>query len=792
MKQLLLKLVGLLFIFTCAVTSAQNKSVHVHGSVVNIQQQAIEFATVALLNKTTKKPFLGTVTDAKGKFDLQSKNTDFYVEVSFMGFETRKIEKIVLKDGAVFLGKIVLKEDAHSLDEVVVQAERSQTEFKLDKRIFNVGKDLSTTGVSALEVLNNVPSVNVSIEGAISLRGSSGVQILINGKPSVIGGANGNTLGTITADMIEKIEVITNPSAKFDAEGTTGILNIVLKKEERKGLNGSISLNTGIPDNHSIGVSLNRRTEKFNLFTQLGLGYKKQPQTNTNINKNLISNVTIENDGKEHRNETFYNFILGADYYINPLNVVTLSGSYAYEIEEQPSQTNYKQTDASNTLISEWFRKEITNATNPKFRYELMYKKDFKDNEDHVLLFSALGSSFGKNQSSDFENRTISGADRDRDQKTRTDYQETNYTFKLDYTKPVSKIVTFETGLQYVIHDVTNDFSVSNLENNAWVEDLGLTNVFEYNQNVLGAYGTAAYEKEKFGFKLGLRLENTDLKTFLVNTTVENSRNFTNLFPSAHSSYKFSEVFSIQGGYSKRVYRPRLWDLNPFFNIRNDFTIRAGNPDLMPEFTDSYELTSILTFDKISLNAGLFHQYTTDMIESVSTFNNNVNTYRPENVGTNKTFGLEFNAKYTPIKSLVLTSDVTLTSFNREGVFNTTAFDFKSERLFGKLTTKVKINSTTDIEFTGRYNSGFKTFQGTESSQQFMDMGLRKKMLDGKLVASLGIRDVFASRISVTEADQEDFYLYNESFRGRFVSLGISYGFGKGEAMEYSGRGSRY
>ena len=200
-----------------------------------------------------------------------------------------------------------------------------------------MGKDISSTGVSALEVLNNVPSVNVNIEGQISLRGANGVQVLINGKPSVLASEQGKGLGTITADMIEKIEVITNPSAKYEAEGSAGIINIVLKKDERRGLNGSMSLNTGTPHNHSTGVSLNKRTEKFNLFTQLGIGYRSLPRIKNSRNENFNSLINLESSGIEYRNELYYNLILGADYYINKNSLITLSGSYALEIEDQPS-----------------------------------------------------------------------------------------------------------------------------------------------------------------------------------------------------------------------------------------------------------------------------------------------------------------------------------------------------------------------------------------------------------------------------------------------------------------------
>ena len=300
-----------------------------------------------------------------------------------------------------------------------------------------------------------------------------------------------------------------------------------------------------------------------------------------------MNNRTIYSGGTEYRNEQFYNFILGTDYHINETNVLTLSGSFALELEKQPSNTHYNDEDSSGIVVSEWDRIEETDATNPKYQYELQYKNDFKDNKEHVLLFSALGSFFGKDQFSDFQTITLFGNNTNGNQKTRTNFQEAKYTFKLDYTKPFSEKITLETGGQYVFQDVRNDYAVSDFLNGEWIDNAGLTNIFNYEQNVLGIYGTGGYEDDNFGLKLGLRLENTDLSTSLVTTNKNNNRNFTNLFPTAHTSYKISERFSLQAGYSRRIYRPRLWDLNPFFNIRNTVIIRTGNPNLQPEFTDS-------------------------------------------------------------------------------------------------------------------------------------------------------------------------------------------------------------
>ncbi|MDF1868396.1 MAG: TonB-dependent receptor [Saprospiraceae bacterium] len=785
----------IIFIVLAFVTNnlfAQEKGIEITGIVLNKNsQQPIEFGTVMVADKETKQSITGGTTEMDGRFTLQSGSPNFYVEISFIGFVSQKMEDISIVDGKADLGTIWLSENSEMLDEVVVRAEKSSTEFQLDKRVFNVGKDLSTTGASALEILNNVPSVNVNIEGQVSLRGSTGVQILINGKPSILASEEGNALGTITADMIDKIEVITNPGAKYEAEGTSGIINIVIKKEERKGINGSVSVNTGVPHNHSVGLSLNRRTEKFNLFSQLGAGYRELPRDGRNINQDLVTNTSIFSEGTEYRNEFFYNFVLGSDFYINEFNVITLSGNFAYEVEDQPSRTDFRLTDATGNNVAEWYRAETTDATNPKYQYELQYKRDFPDHKDHDLLFSALGNFFGKDQSSEFQNIDIIGTEAANDQQTRTNFKEAKYTFKLDYTKPFSKKWKLETGAQYLLNDVSNDFAVSDLEGDIWVQNEGLTNIFEYDQKVLGVYGTGSYEDEKWGLKLGLRVENTDLETFLVNTEKSNNQNFTNLFPSAHTSYKVSDRFSLQAGYSKRIFRPRLWDLNPFFNIRNNFSIRTGNPDLQPEFTDSYEVASIYIFDNASFNLGVYYRYTTDVVERISTFENNVNTFKPLNIGTNRSTGIEINGKYSPIEWFSIIGDINYNYFNREGSLEAVSFDFTADQWSSKMTTKFKLPADIDFEVTGQYQSKVKTVQGVTSDNLFADLGLRKKILKGRGVFNLSVRDVFASRIRESETNQATFYLYNWGQRGWFVTFGFSYGFGKGEAMEFSGQRRR-
>jgi outer membrane receptor protein involved in Fe transport len=788
MKSILKNSIYLLLLILSSSFAIAQQNIEVIGKLVEEEtSQTIPYATIVIKDKSTNKNIRGVITDDSGNFIITTTKPNFYVEISFMGFETKTITEFTVTNRKVNLGTIKLAPNSQALDEVIVTGEVSKTVFKLDKRVFNVGKDISSTGASALEVLNNVPSVNVNIEGDISLRGSSGVQILINGKPSVLADPSSNALGTITADMIENIEIITNPSAKYEASGTAGILNIILKKEEKKGWNGSISVNTGIPDNHSLGLSLNRRTENFNLFAQLGAGYRSLPQESENINRNLITNEVLLSNGKEFRNETFFNLTLGADYHINDLNVLTLSGNFAYEIEDQPSNYNFQFFDENNNLISSWLREETTKATNPKYKYELNYKKQFENNEDHTLQLSALGSFFGKELESQFANTTSSGTNINSDQQTKTNFQQADYTFKADYVNPISEVYTIETGAQYVINDVGNDFEVRDFIDGAYLVNEDLTNNFEWNQKVLGLYATGAYEKEKWGIKAGLRIEKTNVNTLLTNTNQSNERNYSNFFPTLHTSYKISDNVSFQAGYSKRIFRPRLWDLNPFFNIRNNFNIRVGNPNLQPEFTDSYEFTSIYKVGKASLSSSLYHRHTTDVVARVSTFKDNVTFYTPENIGTNSSIGFETNGKYNTNKWLTFTGDFNFNYFDRAGTFENQVFDFTGSQWSSRLGSKIGFPTDIDLELTGNYRSGFETIQGEQTGFAFMDLGIRKKIFKGKAIVNLGIRDVFASRIQERFVNQPTFETYSFGQRGRFFTLGISYGFGKGEAMTYSG-----
>jgi outer membrane receptor protein involved in Fe transport len=792
MMQLTLRklLFSLFLLFISTTTLAQNFTLT--GKLMDRQSNVpVPYATVMVKSTADDQMITGATTDEMGRFRVSSDSSNIYLDISFMGYDNRQVRDLSFDNGRAALGIIDISQNAQALDEVEITAERSVMEFKLDKRVFNVGKDISSSGMGAMEVLENVPSVNVDIEGNVTLRGNTGVQILINGKPSVLSDEGSNALGTITADMIESVEVITNPSAKYEAGGTSGILNVVLKKEEKKGFNGSASVNTGYPANHSVGVSLNRRTEKFNLFTQFGGGFRSLPSYSKSINRNKLTGEEVRSEGTEYRNEYFFNLTLGSDFHINEYNVITLSGNVALELEDQPSETEFSTFDVARGLVSNWLREETTSAVNPKYQYDLQYEKKFKNHKDHVLQFSTLGRFFGKEQESEFLISPLVSAETQENQRTQTVFYQRNFTGKLDYVNPITEKLTLELGSQFDMNDVGNDYTVSDNINDVWLVDTGLTNNFEFDQQVLGVYITGSYEGEKWGLKLGSRVEHTNLLTLLTNTNQKNRRTYTNFFPSVHTSYNVSKMIAFQVGYSRRIFRPRLWDLNPFFNIRNNFSIRQGNPNLLPEFGDSYELTAIFILSKLSLNSSIYHLYTADVIERVSYFENNVTITKPTNVGTRHKTGFELNGKYSPTKKISFNGDVNIGYFQRKGQFQSQDFAFTGGQWSSRLTGKFKLPKGFEAEISGDYQSGYKTVQNVVSGFAFMDLGLRIKLWDGKGVINASVRDLFASRIRESYVDNDDFYLYNFSQRGRFMTLGFSCSFGKGEAMTYSGRRHR-
>lgn len=763
------------------------QEITIQGAVIEKKTQTpLEFVTVTAHDTSNAQVIAGTVTDESGKFVLNFEEKPFFLRLRLMGFKDLELRN--LEGNQVNLGNIELESNVQELGEVTARAEQSQTIFKLDKRVFNVGKDLSSSGGSALDVLNNVPSVEVTLEGLVQLRGNSNVQILINGKPSVLTNGSTNALGSITAEMIDRIEVITNPSAKYDAEGTSGIINIVLREEKKKGFSGSATVNTGYPSNNSVGLSMSNRTEKFNLFSQLGAGRRSMLSWVDGASENQLPAYSrLENVGTGEKNETFINVVLGADYYITDRDVITLSGHFAYEWEDENSSTFYELLDASQLVTSSMNRAEQTVATNPKYQYNLEYNKEFKGSEDHVFSLATSGSFFGKDKRSGFSNRQSSGSFSDFDQRMLTDFLEAEYIFQSDYTKPLKNGMKWDLGAKYSLNQLLNDYRVLDFINGTWQDNASFTNVFGYDQQVTAGYSTFAWEKDKFGAQAGLRYEYTDIRLELETTGETGFQGYGNWFPSAHVSYKWTDKLSMQLGYSRRIWRPGLWDLNPFNSFRDNFNISVGNPQLLPEFTNSFEWSTIQNWKKLSISAIVYYAQTDNVINDWITVVNNVSITSPQNIGTSEDMGMEWGIKYNPSKSVSFLLDADWEYFRRVGDFQGSDFDFSSTRWSARLLSKFKLPWDFEFQWTMRYASAEKDVFIDKLDNYFADAGIRKKLFKRRGVINFSVRDVFATRRFASERRDEDFYFYSNRRRGRYVVLGFSYSFGKGEAMEFSG-----
>lgn len=775
--------IQIIIVFSGSNLLAKNENnITITGKVFDQKSnEPIEYATVVMFSKRDSM-ITGTISLNNGIFILEVPKQEFYLKIDFMGYESLIVSDYEVKNNKVEFQKLYLTPKTLKMDEVVVRAEKSQMEFKLDKRVFNVGKDLTSAGGSALDVLNNVPSVNVDIEGTVSLRGNSNVQMLINGKPSVL--TEGSSLGTITSEMIDKVEVVTNPSAKYDAEGTSGIINIILKKNETSGLNGAVTINVGDPANHSLGLSMNKRTEKFNLFSQFGVGKRtfESEFNGTTIDRTNDNPITFYNEGEGEKNEQFYNVILGTDYHINRWNVLTLSGHFAYEIEDETSDNNYFDTSGGKSE-----RNEDTEATNPKYEFELSYKKSFEGNKDKSLIAAFTGSLFAKDKESKFTN-SVNGSITELE-KLNTDFSEADYSFQADYVDPFNKSSTIETGVKYLFNDLGNDYSLQNFENNNWVADPEFEDNFKYDQHTAAAYFSFGYEPDKLGIKLGLRGENTEQKV-TSDKNDEITKSYFDLFPSAHTSFKINERLSLQMGYSKRIQRPRWRELIPvsFSAFRDQYNMSFGNPNLKPEYTDSFELSAIQIWEGLSLNGSVFYRKTNNVITDVITVVDNASTTTVENIGEQDDIGFEINGKTQPIKWMAILFDSYFSSYNRIGNYEDQDFDFNSSQWSGRLTLKLKLPADIDIEFLTRYRSEVEELQLTYESQLYSDFGIKKKIMNGRGIINFSVRDIFSSRKRIGEADTAKFYRYSKNQRnGRSIVLGFSYGFGKGDAMEFSG-----
>lgn len=780
----------LLLVVLDFTTSAQSagKAI-VKGRVLDsASSRALNLANIQLFTSPGKKPVNGTIAASDGSFAIEMGLGRYYAVIDFMGYAPyRSKELVALKDGLTLdIGTIKLFHHSEVLNEVVVQAEKSSMQLSLDKKIFNVGTDLANAGGSAIDILTNIPSVSVDPEGNIKLRGSDGVRILIDGKPSgLVSFKGGSGLQQLQASMIERVEIITNPSARYEAEGTAGILNIILKKDQKQGFNGSLELTTGNPANYGAAANFNYRHKKVNFFINYGIAYRKQPGRSSLYQEVYnMDTVSILQQNNKNVIRGFNNNIRGGlDYYFSEKSVLT--ASYLFRRSDVKRMTDIVYKDYINSLFNQQStitRQQVENEAEPNSEYSVVYKKSFAA-KGHELIAEVKFLDNWERSSQLFTQNyfKLDGTENPAKglvQNSVNDEYEKQYLVQVDYIRPIGKDGKFETGLRSSFRDMVNDYVVN--EKNASGEFLpmpGLDNIFLYDENIHAVYGILGNKTGKLSYQAGLRAEWTDVQTTLKETKEVNPRNYKNLFPSAHLSWAIPGENAIQLSYSRRVRRPVYNDLSPFMTFSDSRNFFSGNPDLNPEFTNALEMGHIKSFDKGSLSSSLYYRDTKGKINSIRQVNLQGNAVtRPENLLSEQAYGVEFISTYSPYTWWKTDLNFNFFHADIDGSNIVKTYKTSTYSWFLRQTSRFALPEKIDLQLRMNYEAPQKTVQGKRKSLYYADFSVSKDVFYGKGTLNFTVLDLFNSRKMRSISEGVNFYTeVNSQGRRRQLNLTLNY-----------------
>ena len=776
----------------------------IKGKVIDVETDGpLEYATVSLFNSQDSTLVTGVITDMKGEFSLKTKPGKYYVVIQFMGYESKTIN-INLKD-KVNLGNIIMRPDSALLEEVEVVAEKSTMTMTLDKRVFNVGKDVSSTAGNAIEVLDNIPSVNVDVEGNVSLRGDSGVQILVDGKVSGLAGVSTqDALRSLQADMIEKIEVVTNPSVRYDAEGTAGIINIVLKKDKRKGFNASVDLRGGFPVQWGekfikedfpfqtgVGTSFNYRFKKFNVFANYNFNYRddiSDGYTMTEYFEDCMFDPTLKNHDDatqiteqltyRNRNRKGHNLRGGFDYYFTDDDILTFSTMYRQSKGHNTPSVTYIDNFPFDGLQNFSRRTENWFNDRPMMEYTLSYDKYFgtKDNslKASVRYFTNSDTEWSDIVDAEFltqEDMDLNIPSFSVNQHTHAQENQQNLQATVDFVHHYGFSVV-ELGGKYTNQLINNNLMVT--ENDAVLTDY--THDFDYNQQVAALYAIYGREFGRFSGQVGLRSEFTLIDTYLKDTEERNDQKYFDFFPTGHLNYSLTEVDQIQASYARRIRRPWYHQMAPFHSFNDDRNIRMGNPALKPIYTDSYEMSYLRFWDKGNINFTAYYRHSTDVIRHFTTVVGDVSYSRPENFGISDDYGLELVGSLDIFKWWNLNGSINFFKSNTVGDWNGRHYVTDSYNTFARLVAKFRFKKVCDFQITGRYMGPREEPLGYRDANYWCDFAASRDILDRNATISLNIRDVFGSRQHGGESWGDNFWQYSEStWSTTSVTLNFSY-----------------
>jgi outer membrane receptor protein involved in Fe transport len=726
-------------------------------------QQTLEYATISL--KNTKKPdrLQGGITGFDGKFVVDVFPGTYDISIEYIGFDSFTITGVPIMSN-MDLGTIGLTIDSTALEGVEVMAEKTEVEIRLDKRIYNVGKDLTVRGGSVADVLDNVPSVTVDIEGNVALRGNDNVRILINGKPSGLVGISGpQGLQQLPAESIEKVEVVTSPSARYGAEGTAGILNIILKKQELLGFNGNFVANAGqthaniIPSAYGGSANVNLRKNKFNIFSTNS--YSKSLSIGNIFNENEYFNgenpstFLEESRSPERENFSFFSS-LGVEYYIKEKTSLILSGFIRDRSGDDYTKNTLKRFDENKVLIDQSQLIELETDKDDAHQISLNFDSEI-DEEGHK--FTAV---FQYEENKEDEKADIDNSFKNRDEKVNQLESEKRTLLQADYVLPLDKNTQFEFGYRGNFNNQETDYQVFQIQDGGFAKNTDLSNVLIYKEHINAFYSQYGKKFDAFSFLIGLRMEDSKIIVDQRNINDYNQKKYTKFFPTLNLSYEFSDTESIIFGYSRRISRPRGRFLNPFPSRSSVANFFQGNADLDPSYSNTVDVGYLKRWDKVTFNTSIYYQKSTEVFtfiaedsgqkvivsegESTTDFIEVPIIVRsPINIAENNRTGFEFTLSCNPSRKSRIFLNFNLYNSETIGIHEGVDLGRTNLSWFSRANAKFTIFKDIDWQTQVFFRGPRETAQSKSRGMIFASTALNKDIFKKKGTLSLRVSDLF-------------------------------------------------
>jgi outer membrane receptor protein involved in Fe transport len=738
--------------------NADARNGKVTGKIIDSDtKEAMEYANVSIFRKQDSKLVTGSITNASGAFVIENLPYGaYYVEASFIGFDKTTIKdvKVIPNASSVDIGTITLSASHEQIGTVDVVAERSRVEYKIDKKVINVTNDINATGGTAVTVLENTPSVEVDIDGNVSLRGSSSFTVLIDGRPSVLSGSD--ALKQIPSSAIQNIEIITNPSVKYDPDGMAGIINVVMKKNVLAGINGIVNVNLGTGDKYGTDFTVNYKTKKYNVF--LGGNWND----NTDWGKMNSTRETYSNDtttyllttGTRNMSRGGTQVRGGLDYYLTDKTTVTVSsdiGNYNFDSYGTGNLHNY---DSPGSFDIYSLQKNNSGRNGNYVSANANFQTKFNEMGTHRLegSFNYRNRDSKSDETVD-ENLTDANYRQEGEYISRVTSKETSnsndYRGKLDYTLPFKNGTKFEAGLQTRIEDEFEDldFKSFNTVTQQFENNPMFTSSMDFKEQIHSAYSTYTGNLLGIQYVAGLRGEYNKREIVHYKENVPNSYKLDRFdyFPSLHLSYELADHSQLMTSYSKRVNRPDGRDLDPFPSYMNKYTIRTGNPALKPEFTDSYEFSYMKKFGGSFLSLEMFYRTTNDLITRLTNVVDDISYMTVDNMNRDYSIGGEIMGNINVTKWLLVNTSFSLYDYRLKGDVSGTSVDKQSTNYNGRLNATVKFNPDSRLQLSGFYRGPSVSAQGTQKGSVFTNVSYRQDFMKKKFTATLSVRDLLGT-----------------------------------------------